>query len=67
MDRLHSWLRASPLMEQLAKRNEDDPRIEALSIECDRLEPLIIATPARTKVGLAAKRRLIASRSEGEA
>jgi hypothetical protein len=46
--------------DRLAKLDEDDPRISALSDECSRLEPTIIATPAYTKAGLAAKRRLIA-------
>jgi hypothetical protein len=39
--------------DRLAKLDEDDPRIGALSDECSRLEPTIIATPV-------AKRRLIA-------
>jgi hypothetical protein len=46
--------------DRLAKLDEDDPRIGALSDECSRLEPAIIATPAYTKAGLADKRRLIA-------
>lgn len=45
---------------ELAKQNEDDPRIAALGNECGMLEPIIIATPVHTKAGLAAKRRLIA-------
>ena len=45
---------------RIAKQNEDDPRIDALSTECGALEPLIVAMPARTKAGLAAKRRMIA-------
>jgi hypothetical protein len=45
---------------RLAKQNEDDPRIDALSAVCGELEPIIVATPAHTKAGLAAKRRVIA-------
>ncbi|HLZ03424.1 MAG TPA: hypothetical protein VKR55_14895 [Bradyrhizobium sp.] len=45
---------------QLAKENEDDPRIDALSDECGKLEPLIVATPASTAEGLTGKRRIVA-------
>lgn len=45
---------------RLAKQNERDPRIDALADECCELEPIIVAMPAVTKAGLAAKRRMIA-------
>jgi hypothetical protein len=51
----HSWARWG----RFAERNEIDPRIDALSDECCELEPIIIATPAHTKEGLAGKRRII--------
>ena len=44
---------------RLAKENEDDPRIPDLSSACCELEPIIVATPAHTRAGLAAKRRVI--------
>jgi len=44
---------------RLIKQDEDDPRISRLSSECCELEPIIVATPALTRAGLAAKRRVI--------
>ena len=45
--------------DRLAKINEDDPRIPALSDECAALEPRIIATPAHSQEGLTGKRRVV--------
>ena len=38
---------------------DHDPGVSALSEECEKLEPRIIATPAHTEEGLAGKRRVI--------
>jgi hypothetical protein len=52
--------KAFALWGRLAEQNEKDSRIDALITRCCELEPIIVATPVRTKAGLAAKRRMIA-------
>jgi len=46
-------------IDRLAREDEDHPRIRTLGTECIDLELRIIATPVRTSVGLAGKRRVI--------
>jgi hypothetical protein len=52
-----SWLWAE--WDRLAKVDEDDPRIPALSTYCADLALVIVTTPACTKEGLDGKMRVI--------